>query len=207
MHVAAPVPVGVILAGGESTRFGGPKGLARVGGARIIDRVADALRAVSADLLLVANDPDADRWLPGVPRIADRMSGGGGLSGVHAALAHTRRPVLVVAWDMPFVTPGLLDALARRCAAEAADACVPDSASPVGMEPFCACYAPSCLPWLERALRAGDTGGARFARSLPRLARLAAGETAEFGPAARLFFGVNTGDDLVRAQALAAESQ
>ncbi|OYV74364.1 MAG: hypothetical protein B7Z72_00315 [Gemmatimonadetes bacterium 21-71-4] len=207
MQVAAPLPVGVILAGGASARFGGPKGLALMGGARIIDRVAHALRAVSSDLLLVANDPDADGWLPGVPRIADRMPGGGGLSGVHAALVHTLRPVLVVAWDMPFVTPALLGALARRCAAEAADACVPDSASPVGMEPFCACYAPSCLPLLEQALRVGDTGAARFAGSLPRLVRLTAAETAVFGPAARLFFGVNSRDDLERAEALAAESQ
>lgn len=207
MDVAAPLPVGVILAGGASARFGGPKGLALVGGTRIIDRVARALRAVAPHLLLVANDPEADGWLPGVPRIADRLPGGGGLSGVHAALAHTRRPVLVVAWDMPFVTPALLAELARRCAAQRADACVPDSASPVGMEPFCACYAPSCLPSLERALRAGETGGAQFARSLPRLARLTAAETLGFGPPARLFFGVNARDDLGHAEALAAESQ
>ena len=58
---------GVILAGGAASRYGGlPKGLERVGGKRIIDRVAGALLEVTDDLLLVANSPDADTWLPGV---------------------------------------------------------------------------------------------------------------------------------------------
>ena len=51
---------GVILAGGGATRYGGrPKGLERVGGRRIIDRVADVLRETTDELLLVANAPDA----------------------------------------------------------------------------------------------------------------------------------------------------
>ena len=59
---------GVILAGGLSSRYGGlPKGLERVGGRRIIDRVADVLGDVTDDLLLVANHPDAAAWLPGMP--------------------------------------------------------------------------------------------------------------------------------------------
>src|SRR5688572_22108027 len=50
-------PVGVVLAGGASRRLAGiPKGLELVGGSRVIDRVANALRAVSNDLLLAAND-------------------------------------------------------------------------------------------------------------------------------------------------------
>ncbi len=47
---------GVILAGGEATRYDGrPKGLESVGGLRIIDRVAAALGEVTDDLLLIAN--------------------------------------------------------------------------------------------------------------------------------------------------------
>ncbi|MGH7668532.1 MAG: molybdenum cofactor guanylyltransferase, partial [Gemmatimonadaceae bacterium] len=166
-HAQANAPVGVVLAGGANRRFGSPKGLARVGGVRIVDRVAAALRATTPDLLLVSNAADAAAWLPGVPTIGDAVPGGGGLSGVHAALLHTRRSVLVVAWDMPFVSAALLGELARRRASEHADACFPESPSPVGLEPFCACYAPSCLRALEDALAAGRTGGAQFAHSLP----------------------------------------
>ncbi len=195
-------PLGVVLAGGANRRFGGPKGLARVAGERIIDRVADALRGAADELLLVANAPDAAEWLPGVPTIGDAIPGGGGLSGVHAALLRARRPVLVVAWDMPFVPAPLLRELARRCVSEAADACFPESLSPVGLEPFCACFAPSCLPALDVALRSGRAGGAQFARSLPRTAWLRAHEVAAFGDPARVFLSVNTTADLVRADAM-----
>lgn len=199
-----PPPVGVILAGGASSRFGSPKGLARVGGARMIDRVADALREVTPELLLVANDPAAADWLPAVPRIADRLPGGGGLSGVHAALAHAGGHVVVVAWDMPFVTGPLLRALWRRCVDAGADACYPESASPVGMEPFCACYAPSSMDVIETAVRAGDAGGARVARALHRPAWMPAADVRAFGDPARLLFSVNSPADLARAEAMAA---
>ncbi|MDE3128183.1 MAG: molybdenum cofactor guanylyltransferase, partial [Gemmatimonadota bacterium] len=156
----AAAPIGVILAGGASSRFGSPKGLARVAGTRIVDRVAGALRGAASELLLVANDPAAGGWLPGVPAIADTRPGGGGLSGVHAALAHAGRPVIVVAWDMPFVSSGLLRALWARCDTAGAWACCPESDSPMGIEPFCACYAPACLAPLEAARAAGRAGGA-----------------------------------------------
>jgi len=78
---------GVILAGGEARRYGGAaKGLERVGGRRIIDRVAQVLAVAADDLLLVANDPDAAAWLPGVPVAADLRPGNGSLGGIHAAL-------------------------------------------------------------------------------------------------------------------------
>ncbi|MDQ8155527.1 MAG: NTP transferase domain-containing protein, partial [Gemmatimonadota bacterium] len=81
--------VGVILAGGGATRFGGePKGLRVVDGSRIIDRVADALRGAADELLLVANDPGAAAWLPGVRALPDVRRGDGALGGLHAALTH-----------------------------------------------------------------------------------------------------------------------
>jgi molybdenum cofactor guanylyltransferase len=201
---AAIPPLGVILAGGANTRFGGPKGLARVGGARIIDRVARALGDAAADLLLVANDPDAHRWLPGVPTIGDRLPGGGGLSGVHAALVHAARPILAVAWDMPFVPGPLLRELARRRREIDADACFAEALSPVGLEPFCAAFAPSCIPALEGAIAVGRVGGADFARSLPRVAWLRRDQITAFGDPARLFLSVNSAADLSRAEAMDA---
>ena len=99
---------GAILAGGRAVRMGGkPKGLELVGGRRILDRVADALRGATDAVILVANDPGADQWLPGVRVVPDLRPGHGPASGVHAALMATGTDVLVLAWDAPFVPAGL----------------------------------------------------------------------------------------------------
>ena len=147
---------GVILAGGRATRFGGaPKGLAEVGGRRMIDRVADALREATDELLLVANASGAHEWLPGVRTVGDVLPDAGALGGIHAALSHARTAVLVVAWDMPFASASLLRELRDAASAEI-DAVAPASDGPAGLEPLCAWYAPACRAVAERRVRAGD---------------------------------------------------
>ncbi|HUO51697.1 MAG TPA: molybdenum cofactor guanylyltransferase [Gemmatimonadaceae bacterium] len=197
---------GAILAGGPSTRFGGePKGLERVGGQRLIDRAALALSQAADALLLIANDPLAEGWLPGVPVAGDVRPRCGSLGGIHAALvrAAERAPgaapaVLVLAWDMPFVPPGLLRAL-RALGEGGADAAVPESGSRRGVEPLCAWYAPSCLPAIERALDAGDRRAIAFFDRV-RVARMPAAEVARHGDPARLFLNVNSPDELALAE-------
>ena len=193
---------GVILAGGAASRYGGsPKGLERVGGQRIIDRVAGALREVTDDLLLVANHPSAADWLPGVPVQADLVPNAGGLGGIHAALHRARSPVLIVAWDMPFVPASLLGRL--RELGDAADVAVPESGSRRGLEPLCAFYAPTCLPFIEQSLAQGDLRVVGFHAHV-RVARLPADEVSAFGDPALLFMNVNTPDDLALAETHAA---
>lgn len=193
---------GVVLAGGAATRYGGlPKGLETVGGRRIIDRVVDALMDVTDDLLLVANDPAASQWLPGVRVQQDLVPNAGGLGGIHAALHHAGRPVLIVAWDMPFVPAGLLRRL--RELGDSADVAVPESGSRRGVEPLCAFYAPACLPAIEQSLADGDRRVVGFHERV-RVARLPAGEVSAFGDPELLFMNVNTPDDLARAETHAA---
>lgn len=189
--------VGVILAGGGATRFGGaPKGLTLVEGVRIIDRVAAALRGASDELLLVANDPGASAWLPGVRTVADLRRGEGALGGLHAALAHAApNPVLVVAWDMPYVPAALLRAL-RSLGEQGADAALPESASSGrGVEPLCAWYGPRCLAAIEQRLDAGDRRVVSFFDDV-QLSRLPAAEVQQWGDPAHLFFNVNEPGDL-----------
>ena len=196
------VITGVILAGGGATRFGGaPKGVALVGGIRIIDRVADALRAVCDDLLVIANTPYAASWLPGVRVASDLLPHCGSLGGLHAALAHAGGPVLVVAWDMPFVPAALLGALRARGLA-GAPAVVPASDS--GPEPLCAYYAPECRVVAERLL----TGGERRARALAAAVGaevLPIADVTRYGDPARIFRNVNTPYDLSAAQQVAEQ--
>jgi len=190
---------GVILAGGEASRYGGlPKGLECVRGRRIIDRVVDALRETTDDLLLIANSPEAAGWLPGVRCAADVRAGAGSLGGIHAALVHAGGPAVVVAWDMPFVPAGLVAAL--RDAGRNADAAVPESGSKRGVEPLCAYYTPACVAPIERRLDAGDRRVVAFYDDVD-VRRLGVAAVARFGDPSLLFMNVNTPDELAFAEA------
>ena len=190
---------GVVLAGGLSTRYAGkPKGLERVHGVRIIDRVRAALEPVVDDLLLIANDDAAGTWLPGVRWERDVLRDLGSVAGIHAALVHSATSVLVVAWDMPFVPAALLAAL--RDAGQDADVAVPRSDSRRGLEPLCAFYASTCVPAIERRLAAGDRRVIGFYDDV-RVARLDVEQVGRFGDPALLFMNVNTPEERILAEA------
>jgi molybdopterin-guanine dinucleotide biosynthesis protein A len=196
---------GVILAGGAASRYGGqPKGLERVGGRRVIDRVADALREAADELLLIANDPAAHRWLPDVRTAPDVRPQLGSLGGIHAAIVRAAQPVLVVAWDMPFVPSALLRVLRHRGSATNADAVLPESGSRRGLEPLCAYYSPACVPAIERRLDANDMRVVSFFEDV-YVERVPEHEVRRFGDPAILFMNVNTPDDLTIAERHAAD--
>jgi molybdopterin-guanine dinucleotide biosynthesis protein A len=196
------VPItGAIVAGGASSRFGGePKGLLCVGGRRIIDRIASALRPVVETIAIVSNAPDANEWLDGAPVWRDERAERASIVGIHTALVHAET-VLVVAWDMPFVTDALVRALVSRLTTEVG-AVVP--VGPRGPEPMCAVYTRDCLDAFQRALDAGDLRLTALVERLPRVAPLPLREIEKLGEPERLFFNVNTPDDLRAAEMLAS---
>lgn len=202
---ASPI-AGAILAGGRALRMGGiAKGLERVGGQRIVDRVAAAFDdAGIAPRFIVANDPAADGWIAGLPRVADVHAGLGALGGLHAALAHAGTDVLVVAWDMPFVTAALLRALADEGASSGSPVLPRHASARHGVEPLCAFYPRATLQAVERALARGERSIVRAigpdARSLPD------DVVRRIGDPDVLFLGVNTPAELAHARQLAGDA-
>lgn len=195
--------VGAILAGGANTRFGGePKGLRRIAGVRIIDRVADALRSAAEQLVLISNAPDAARWLPGVPAFADRRSERGSIIGLHTALLHATDTVVVVAWDMPFLSAKLLQLVAAK-AAQSEYAAVPESDR--GLEPLCAAYSVRCLPVIEQAIDDGELRLRSLLVRLPSFERVVLTDVETCGDPDRLFMNVNSPSQLALAEQLASE--
>jgi molybdopterin-guanine dinucleotide biosynthesis protein A len=192
---------GAVLAGGGATRFEGrPKGLARVGGARILDRLVDVFgEALGAAPLLVANAPDAPTWRPDLRVVADVRPGMGSLGGIYTAVVEAPAPVVCVAWDMPFVTPEMVRALADGLAEW--DAFLPESDGRRGVEPLCAAYGPACAAAIAASLEVGDLRAIGFHRAV-RVGRLPLEAVRRLGDPARLFFNINTADDLARADAL-----
>jgi len=195
-----------VLAGGASRRFGSPKALARVGGARVVERVARAARGALPEVVLVANRPE---WFAelGLPTRPDTLPGQGALGGIHAALRWAReegRPgALCLACDMPFLAPGLLRALVERAAATGAEVVAPESAGRRGVEPLCAVYSVVCLPTVEAMLAAGERRMMELLEQV-RTDRLPLEEVRRWGDPATLFLNVNTPDDHRRALEIAA---
>jgi len=194
--------IGVILAGGANSRFEGrAKGLERVGERTIVERVADALRGATDDLLLVASAPDANAWLTNVRVVSDVRPERGSLVGVHTALVRAGSAVLVAAWDMPFVSARLLSALRQE--GEAHDcAAVPVSAR--GVEPLCAYYPAAALRIAERLLDEREMRLSAFVDALPCVRRLDGERLAAFGNASRMFFNVNDAESLSVARTMAS---
>jgi molybdopterin-guanine dinucleotide biosynthesis protein A len=192
---------GAIIAGGRATRFGGrPKGLERVGGERILDRVAAALaEGLGSPPLLIANAPDASSWRPDLRVVADLRPGLGALGGIYTAVVEAPAPVVAVAWDLPFVTAALIRALADRLAG--CDAVLPASPDGQGLGPLCAAYGPGCRQPIAEALDAGDLRAVGFHPRIT-LGILPLSELRAAGDPELLFLNVNTADDLARADQL-----
>jgi molybdopterin-guanine dinucleotide biosynthesis protein A len=142
-----------ILAGGKSSRMGVNKALMQFHGEPLIARVAKALTSCPAisEILLITNTPAEYEFLH-LPSFPDIQPGKGPLGGIYTALSHAKfSRTLVVACDLPFITPELLDYLCRE--SEVAEVGVLESEK--GVEPLCAVYAKSCLPVIEKQLRDG----------------------------------------------------
>lgn len=193
---------GAILAGGQSSRMGGTaKGLSVVNGARIIDRVAHALREATDSLIVVANDAAATIWIPSVPIVCDARPGLGALSGIHAAMRASGTDLLVLPWDAPFVPGPLLRALRDAGELEGAGMAAPVSRSPWGFEPLCCWIAAEAIHAVEALLDAHDGRVGALGTQL----RLVTVDASSWGDPDDIFFNVNSPADLDRAAAIAAQ--
>ncbi|MCB0282653.1 MAG: molybdenum cofactor guanylyltransferase [Calditrichae bacterium] len=91
----------VLVAGGQSKRFGSSKIIAEYKGRRLIDYAIDVLKHISDDCFIVANF-DKSEIDTSIPVFKDIISGCGPLCGIHAALNYAdKKYVAVLPVDMP----------------------------------------------------------------------------------------------------------
>lgn len=141
-----------VLAGGQSRRMGRDKALLPLGDQTLIEHVLAAARPLAHPGLIVG-DPAAYGHL-GWPVHADCRPGRGPLGGLYTALRTTAAPVLLLACDLPFLTPAFLRYLVSRRGPQ--QAVVPHTAA--GLQPLCALYEPSCMATVEAAIQADQLG-------------------------------------------------
>ena len=100
--------IGVVLAGGRSTRLGQDKVRLRLpgDGRDMLARTADLLATCTDGVVISCRAPDAGEEtlaLPGIRSIPDAKPGLGPLGGVWSALRELRQPILVLSCDLPFM--------------------------------------------------------------------------------------------------------
>ncbi len=149
--------------------------------------------------LLVANADDAEKWFRGLVVAKDIVPNAGSLGGVYSVVARSPDPVLIVAWDMPFLSSELMQALIAG--SDGYDVFLPASRGPLGAEPLCGVYTPQCAAPIKAALDAEDYRTQSFHDDL-RVGTLPLAEVETFGDPEVLFFNVNTPSDIATAEEL-----
>jgi len=191
----------IVFAGGLGTRLGGvKKALLEVGGKPIIERILDAVSPLSRDVIVVDND-DSLAHLPGIRVVPDSETRAGVLTALHSGLSAAHGELcLVVACDMPFLSPSLL----RRLLDLVPDFDVVMPVMGGQMEPMHAVYRRAqCLEAIGDALSRGEKRMISYLGSV-RVREVAEGELREVDPELRSFFNVNTAEDLEWARAIVA---
>ncbi|WP_420449735.1 molybdenum cofactor guanylyltransferase [Candidatus Palauibacter sp.] len=156
----------VIVAGGRSRRLGRNKPLVEIGGRTVLSRILEATAHIADVVLAVREVPPfqgtlaAEGWEPGADRagrppgsvalrnpkgralivVPDPVPDLGPLAGLTSGLDAAGGAICVVlAGDLPFVTPDLVDRLSRELASDAElDAVVPRARGRA--QPLCAAY-------------------------------------------------------------------
>jgi len=128
MDIRDPVRVtGLVLAGGQGRRMGGvDKGLQVLRGRPMVEWVLDRLRPQVADVIINANQNQAEYARYGARVVADEIGGfAGPLAGLHAGMKANVHPFLVtVPCDSPFLPPDLVARLHAALVAKHADLAV-----------------------------------------------------------------------------------
>ena len=159
MSLGGARTLGVVLAGGRSTRFGSEKAMVEVDGAPMVARVA-AVLAAGCEAVAVNARPDsgAAAWartaglalLPDPPGAPDGPLAGV-LAGLHAAEARGCTWLLSAPCDTPWL-PGDMGA---RLAAGVGDTRAAVATTAEGSHPLCALWSVALRPRLAAALAEG----------------------------------------------------
>jgi molybdopterin-guanine dinucleotide biosynthesis protein A len=200
----SPGIIGVILAGGKSTRFGSAKATARLGGRTLIEHVAARAAPQVARLVISANAAIAVDALAKLPLLHDDVgTSRGPLAGILTAMNWTARSAPHIKWlasfavDSPFLP---LDLVARL--RDASDEGFPVVAVSGGrVHPTFGLWPVSLQPALLRFfLESAKASAMGFVRMVE--AREVVFPTDPFDP----FLNINCPDDLVAAAEVAREA-
>ena len=208
MPSASPPLVGVILAGGGSTRMGQDKVLMPIAGKPMLAHAVERLTPQVDRMVLSANGDPARFSAFGVPVVSDAVGVGlGPLAGIHAAMlwAKSHAPATRLIASAPADSPFLPTNLVGRLSEEHRPETIAIAASSGGTHSVFALWPVSLFGDLEKFLTSGAS---------PKVMTYAGGHAPHFvhfddialpnGETVDPFFNVNTPEDAALAEKIAS---
>ncbi len=193
-----------ILAGGKGRRLGGvEKGLLKVGGKRIIERILYSLRDFES-VIVCRDEHQSKLYSVYASTITDTLEGMGPLGGIHAALEHFKRNVLVVSVDMPFLNRDVCRVLYEEC--RNANAVIPMWGDGK-LEPTLASYSVKVKPGIEMCYRLKEKRVIKAIENLDGVKYYSVEKLRKYDKELLTFMNINTLGDLERAKKIIAEGK
>ena len=104
---------GIILSGGTSSRMGKNKALLPLGKKKVIEHIADLMRSIFADVILITNTPDEYEFLD-LPMYEDIFKVGGPLAGIHSGLENSNTEEnFILSCDMPLMKADIIKSIIK----------------------------------------------------------------------------------------------
>lgn len=195
----------IVIAGGDSSRFGQDKGLVKLGKKPLVLHLVDRLLDVVDEVIVVVNsDLQARSFAEGIQHkariLADDADVQTPLAGALAGFDSIHSDyALLLACDMPFVSPAVLSLLL--------DICVDRSAAipkwPNGnIEPLHAAYhVEKATDAAAKALNQGKLDMRSMIAEMKGIRYISTLVLQQLDPKLRSFFNINTPADLIQAEA------
>jgi molybdenum cofactor guanylyltransferase len=183
----------IILAGGDSQRMGRDKASLLLGEQTLLQRVIATMQQVFPRVIVSVRQPR-----PGIdlPQVCDKQLNAGPLSGLAASLGHVTTPwAFVVACDMPFVEPAMVELLGNYRSQYQAVVPVVHGHP----QPLTAFYASSCMGKIRANLAVGGKNSLRAVLEQLQVRYVEETELLEADPALRSFFDLDTPQDVANA--------
>jgi len=193
---------GVILAGGQNSRFSGTnKALLHVGKKRILDYIYGVFKELFEDIILVTNDPvQYIEWDLNI--VTDLFPIRSSLTGIHAGLFYTTTPYsFFMACDTPFIQKYLVETILDNIEPRI-DVVVPETSE--GLEPLCAVYSKDCLKPITHQLEKQELKINQMFQKL-RIKKLPEKVLRQKDPDLMSFYNINTPEDLAKAEDMLAK--
>jgi molybdopterin-guanine dinucleotide biosynthesis protein A len=186
-----------VLAGGKSSRMGSDKAFLQLGSETLLSLALKALSVVAEEVRVVG---DAKRFSAFGRVVEDVYRDRGPLGGIHAALSSSERELnLMLAVDLPFVSPNFLEYVLLR--ARESDAMVTVPRTGGSLQPLCAVYRRGFAEIAEPSLRDGKNKIDPLFEKV-RTCVIEEGELVRAGFSVAMFQNLNTPDELEKARSL-----